>query len=61
MKTTIEIRELIANGRIKSKMITMGERIAWGSDTATIDELADVTEQLLEENERLKEELKYHD
>lgn len=33
--------DLIARLRIKSAMMNMGEKIAWGSDTALMDEAAD--------------------
>ena len=32
--------------RIKASMIALGERIAWGSDTALMEEAADVIEAL---------------
>ena len=39
--------------RIKSGMMNMGERIAWGSDTALMEQAADLIEQLQQRNNEL--------
>lgn len=45
--------------RIKAGVINMGGRIAWGSDTALMEEAASLIEQQQAEIAALKEELNY--
>ena len=42
----IDYQQLAKDLRIKSGMIAMGERIAWGSDSGIMDAAADAIEQL---------------
>ena len=42
--------------RIKASMIALGERIAWGSDTAIMEEAADMIESLSAERDALRAE-----
>jgi hypothetical protein len=46
--------ELVARLEIKSGMMKMGEKIAWGSDTALMDEAAARITALEQENATLK-------
>ncbi|MEO9231539.1 MAG: hypothetical protein ABI216_21675 [Devosia sp.] len=50
--------KLVERLRIKSSMIHMGEKIAWGSETALMDEAADRLAQLLAERDSLAAKLK---
>ena len=43
--------------RIKASMINLGERIAWGSDTALMDAAADRIDALEAECERLRKQV----
>lgn len=49
--------DLVKRLEIKSGMILMGEKIAWGSDAALMDEAADRITALEAENARLREKL----
>ena len=51
------MNELIERARVKAGVMEMGERIAWGSDTALIRELADALEQQAKQIEELQREL----
>lgn len=42
--------------RIKASMISMGEKIAWGSDSAIMEQAADLIEQLQQRNAELERE-----
>lgn len=46
--------------RIKAGVISMGEPIAWGSDTALMEEAADLIEQQQVEIDALKQELELY-
>ena len=49
--------DLIKRLEIKAGMISMGEKIAWGSDTDVMYEAAEKIRELEEENKKLKEKI----